>query len=126
MSASVEGRTRTTEAVRIRDITREVAEAVRRSGVRDGICCVFSPLTTCAVRVNEFEAGFVEDFATLLSRLVANGRARGVSMLLGPAGESIPVSDSKLCLGTWQRVLFVQLDGEHEREQGWQVQVIGS
>jgi secondary thiamine-phosphate synthase enzyme len=148
MSAfSVEGRTRTTEAVRVRDITREVAEVVRRSGIRDGICCVYSPLTTCAVRVNEFETGFLEDFASLLTRLAPSARrhappnavasaeeeadsrkrwARCVSMLLGPAGESIPVSDRELCLGTWQRVLFVDVDGGRERENCWHVQVIGS
>ena len=33
-------------------------------------------------------------------------------MLLGPAGESIPVRDGELCLGQWQRVLFLELDRE--------------
>ena len=31
-------------------------------------------------------------------------------MILGSAGESIPVADGELCLGTWQRVLFIELD----------------
>ena len=31
-------------------------------------------------------------------------------MILGSAGESIPVGDGELCLGTWQRVLFIELD----------------
>ena len=52
------------------DITDDVRDAVAASSVRDGICCVYSPHTTCSVRVNEFEQGFLEDFAVLLRRLV--------------------------------------------------------
>ena len=36
-------------------------------------------------------------------------------MLLGSAGESIPVRDGELQLGTWQRVFLVELDGPRER-----------
>ena len=110
------------------DITDEVSEAVTESGVGDGIVCVYSPHTTCCVRVNELERGFLEDFAALLKRLVptehyyahddwdrrtenicqedmevGNGHSHCMSMLLGPAGESIPVREGELCLGTWQR-----------------------
>ncbi|MGH3142604.1 MAG: YjbQ family protein, partial [Gaiellales bacterium] len=65
-----ENRLRTDGGLSVRDITDEVAEAVRESGVRNGIVCVYSPHTTCCVRVNEFENGFLADFATLLRRLV--------------------------------------------------------
>ena len=140
---------RTAGGLSVRDITDEVTEAVRESGVRNGIACVYSPHTTCSVRVNEFESGFLEDFATLLKRLVpsegyyahddwgkrtenlcpedldfGNGHAHCMSMLLGPAGESIPVRDAELCLGTWQRVLFLELD--RERDRRWIVQVVGT
>jgi secondary thiamine-phosphate synthase enzyme len=144
-----EKRLRTEGGLSVRDITDEVAEAVRESGVRDGIVCVYSPHTTCCVRVNEFENGFLEDFARLLRRLVpsetyyahddwgrrtenicredmelGNGHAHCMSMLLGSAGESIPVRNGELCLGTWQRVLFLELD--RERDRRWLVQVVGS
>ncbi len=140
---------RTRSGLEIRDITEEVQEAVSQSGVRDGIACVYSPHTTCCVRVNEFESGFLEDFATMLKRLVpsedyyahddwdkrtenvcpedmdfGNGHAHCMSMLLGPAGESIPVRDGELALGTWQRVLFLELD--RERDRRWVVQVVGT
>ncbi|MGH2695350.1 MAG: YjbQ family protein, partial [Actinomycetota bacterium] len=45
---------RTKGGLEIRDITEDVREAVAESGVRDGIACVYSPHTTCCVRVNEF------------------------------------------------------------------------
>jgi secondary thiamine-phosphate synthase enzyme len=144
-----ERRLRTAGGLSVRDITEEVNDAVRESGVRDGIACVYSPHTTCCVRVNEFEAGFLEDFVDLLRRLVpresyyahddwqrrteniceedtdlGNGHAHCMSMLLGSAGESIPVRDGELSLGTWQRVLFLELD--RERDRRWIVQVVGS
>jgi secondary thiamine-phosphate synthase enzyme len=140
---------RTAGGLTVTDITGDVEEAVRASGVRDGICCVYSPHTTCSVRVNEWERGFLEDFAMMLRRLVptehyyahddwdrrtenicpedmiaSNGHSHCMSMLLGPAGESIPVRDGELCLGTWQRVLFLELD--RERDRRWLVQVVGA
>jgi secondary thiamine-phosphate synthase enzyme len=139
---------RTAGGLSVTDITAEVQEAVRESGIRDGICCVYSPHTTCSVRVNEWETGFLEDFAVLLKRLVpsdhyyahddwdrrtenicpedmdfGNGHSHCMSMLLGPAGESVPVREGELCLGTWQRVLFLELD--RERDRRWLVQVVG-
>ena len=139
---------RTAGGLSVTDITDEVREAVRASGIRDGICCVYSPHTTCSVRVNEWETGFLEDFAVLLKRLVpsdhyyahddwdrrtenicpedmdfGNGHSHCMSMLLGPAGESVPVREGELCLGTWQRVLFLELD--RERDRRWLVQVVG-
>ena len=139
---------RTAGGLTVSDITGEVQEVVKTSGVRDGICCVYSPHTTCSVRVNEWETGFLEDFAVLLRRLVprdhyyahddwdrrtenicpedmdvGNGHSHCMSMLLGPAGESIPVREGELCLGTWQRILFLELD--RERDRRWLVQVVG-
>jgi secondary thiamine-phosphate synthase enzyme len=144
----LEHQVRTKYGLEIRDITDEVKEAVSASGVTNGIACVYSPHTTCSVRVNEFEQGFMEDFVRLLRRLVpsekyyahddwdrrtenicpedmdfGNGHSHCMSMLLGPAGESIPVRDGELCLGVWQRVLFIELD--RSRERRWLVQVVG-
>jgi secondary thiamine-phosphate synthase enzyme len=144
-----ERRLRTPGGLEITDITEDVREIIRESGVKNGIVCVYSPHTTCSVRVNEFESGFLEDFAALLRRLVpsesyyahddwdkrtenicpedmetGNGHAHCMSMLLGPAGESIPVHKGELCLGQWQRILFLELD--RERDRRWLVQVVGT
>ena len=144
-----ETRLRTAGGLSVRDITDEVNEAVRTSGVNDGIACVYSPHTTCCVRVNEFESGFFDDFAAMLRRLVpaetyyahddwdkrtenicpedmdvGNGHSHCMAMLLGTAGESVPVRDGVLMLGQWQRVLFIELD--RERDRRWIVQVVGT
>jgi secondary thiamine-phosphate synthase enzyme len=140
---------RTAGGLTITDITDDVIELVRESGVKHGIVCVYSPHTTCSVRVNEFERGFVEDFAALLGRLVPadayyahddwdrrtenlcpedlefrNGHAHCMSMLLGPPGESIPVRDGELCLGRWQRILFLEFD--RERDRRWLAHLVGT
>jgi len=55
---------------------------------------------------------------------IKNGHSHFMSMLLGSAGEAIPIRDGELCLGTWQRVLFLELD--RERDRRWLVQVVGT
>ena len=145
-----ERRLRTAGELSVRDITDDVTAAVQESGISDGIACVYSPHTTCCVRVNVFESGLLEDFTALLKRLVpnegtyyahddwdrrtenlcledaeaGNGHAHCMSMLLGSAGESIPVADGELQLGQWQRVLFMELD--RERDRRWLVKVVGN
>ena len=143
-----EKRLRTTGVSSVRDIIDEVQDAVKESGVRDGIVCVYSPHTTCCVRVNEFEDGSSmtsrpssrassratstthDDWERRTENIceedmtVGNGHSHCMSMLLGSAGEAIPVRDGELCLGTWQRVLFLELD--RERERRWIVQVVGT
>ena len=140
---------RTAGWLAVRDITDEVTEAVRESAVQDGIACIYSPHTTCCVRVNEYERGMFEDFGVLLRRLIphetyyahddwdrrtenicpedmdqGNGHSHCMAMLLGTAGESVPVREGELQLGTWQRVLFIELD--RERDRRWLVQVVGN
>jgi secondary thiamine-phosphate synthase enzyme len=140
---------RTAGGLAVTDITDDVNEAVRESGISDGIACIYSPHTTCCVRVNEFETGFLEDFAGMLRKLVpsdryyahddwdrrtenicaedmqvGNGHSHCMAMLLGTAGESVPVRNGELQLGTWQRVLFIELD--RERDRRWLVQVVGT
>jgi secondary thiamine-phosphate synthase enzyme len=130
-----ETRLRTAGGLTVTDITEDVQRAVRESEVTDGIACIYSPHTTCCVRVNEMETGFLEDFCELLKRLVphdsyyahddwdrrtenicpedmdqGNGHSHCMAMLLGTAGESVPVREGELQLGTWQRVLFIELD----------------
>jgi len=116
-----------------RDITADVNAAVRETGIQAGIACVYSAHPTCCVRVNELETGLLEDFAALLLRLIPGDtssldveerRAQCVSMLLGPAGEAIPVSRGELLLGRWQRVLFVGFSGDADGD--WHVEVVGT
>ena len=122
-------------AFRVVDITEAVADAVQVAGVTDGLACVYSPTTGNVVRLHESETGLLEDFARLLARLVPDGkpgrRASLIAMLIGPAGEVVPVSGGRLALGQWQRVLLIVLGEEAQEEAqraepAWLVRVVGS
>ncbi|WP_457620224.1 secondary thiamine-phosphate synthase enzyme YjbQ [Methanopyrus sp.] len=112
--------------VQVIDVTDQVREKVRESGVESGIAHVYSRHTTAAVVVNESESGLLRDIVNKLEELVPRGAgyehdridnnadAHLRALLLG-SSVTIPVSDGDLMLGTWQSVLFVELDGPRSR-----------
>jgi thiamine phosphate synthase YjbQ (UPF0047 family) len=118
-----ERRPRRTVGFAARDITADVNAAVRDTGIRAGIAYVSCSDPGCCVRVNELAPGLLQDFAALLRRLLPD-EGSPVSMLLGPAGEAIPVSGGQLLLGRLQRVLLLEL---HDACDGaWRVEVVGA
>lgn len=105
------------------DITGQVQGAVDKSGVKEGICLVFVPGATGAIVINESEPSLMEDFRKILEELVPEGGYKHPhnahshirSLLLGP-GETVPVREGKLVLGTWQSIFLANLDtGARER-----------
>ncbi len=117
---------RTRKDVELIDITREVAEAVAEAKVEHGLASVYTKHTTTAIFINEAESGLLQDYLTLLEKLVpahggyahdridSNAHAHLRSMLLG-SGVTLPVIEGKPALGTWQRILFAELDGPRQR-----------
>jgi secondary thiamine-phosphate synthase enzyme len=133
----------------ILDITDRAVDLVRRADVTDGLLVAFTPHTTCAVKINERETGFLEDLRAFLEDLVPrdayyrhddfdirtenlddpdteplNGHAHVKAMLLGSSSEQVPVVDGRLGLGRWQRIMFIELDQARHRRvvlqvQGW-------
>jgi secondary thiamine-phosphate synthase enzyme len=97
------------------DLTEQVAEVVSRSRVRTGLVHVFNVGSTSAVGTIEFEPGLRKDLPAVLDRLLppsrdygheqtwhdGNGHSHLQATLLGP-GLTVPVSEGKLLLGTWQ------------------------
>lgn len=117
---------KTEEPVQVIDITRQVNDAVRESGVAEGICLVYTLHTTTGIIINEAESGLVADLLRRLASLAPprngylhdriddNAHAHLQAVLLGNS-RTIPVEEGCLALGTWQRVLFVELDGPRRR-----------
>ncbi len=109
------------------DVTVQVAEAVKKSPVNEGICCVYTPHTTAAITVNENDDPNVcEDVLDALATLIPEGSWRHDKVdnnaaahikaaIIGPS-EAIPVKEGKLLLGRWQAVMLVELDGPRERK----------
>lgn len=117
---------RTGKRVEIVDITERVVEEVRKSGIEDGIALVYSLHTTTAIVLNEGERGLLEDLETMMEKLVPRGAGYRHDVIDSNAdahlratllGNSIviPVDGGRPVLGTWQRVLFVELDGPRSR-----------
>ncbi len=108
------------------DITNEVSREVARCGVDDGIAYVTPAVPSSLVRVTERESGFFCDLEDMLARLVPvelAARERLIVMLLGGRTEQIPFTTRRLCLGTWQRVLFFGFNGDPRAD--WTLTVLG-
>lgn len=110
------------------DVTDRVRAIVGRSGVVEGLCHVMVLHSTAAVVVNEFDDPNIgKDVLAALDRAVPdhagwlhdriddNAHAHIKAALLGPS-ELVAVKGSDLLLGTWQRILLVELDGPRSRK----------
>jgi secondary thiamine-phosphate synthase enzyme len=108
------------------DITERVAEAVEKSGVKDGLCHVFVPHTTAGVTINEgadpdVAADIESHFGELVPREAVFEHAEGNSdshiktVLVGPSCTA-PVRAGKLALGTWQAIFLCEWDGPRTRD----------
>ena len=119
------------------DITDHVQELVNGSKLSDGIAFLFVPGSTAALTTIEYEPGLVSDFPAALDRLVprnvsyehekrwhdGNGHSHVKAALLGP-DIAVPFQKRKLLLGTWQQIVFVELD-VRPRQRQVIVQLIG-
>ncbi len=110
----------------LEDVTRQVNEAVRRSGVEEGICHLFVPHTTAGLVINEnADPDVGRDLLEKLEALVprdasyhhfeGNAHAHIKSSLVGQSAAA-PVTAGRLALGRWQAVFFAEFDGPRERE----------
>ncbi|MCZ6784482.1 MAG: secondary thiamine-phosphate synthase enzyme YjbQ [Proteobacteria bacterium] len=105
------------------DITDRVAEIVRRSGVRRGLCHVMVLHATAAIVVNEnddpnigvdlisaLDRAIPDHAGWLHDRIDNNAQAHIKAAILGPS-EILPVEEGALVMGTWQGLMLVELDG---------------
>ena len=123
---TTELRIRTKHKREMIDLTPQVAEIVRDSGVAEGLCNVYVAHATAAVVVNENDDPNVcVDTLDALDKLIpagiwrhdrvdGNAASHIQAAILGPS-ETIPVQQGRLLLGTWQAVMLVELDGPRER-----------
>ncbi len=123
--------------VDIIDLTDKIEGAVENSGLSKGIVTIFVPGSTGALTTIEYEPGLLQDFPAALERIAGrdisyehetrwhdgNGHSHVRASLLGPS-LTVPFNDSKLILGTWQQIVFVELD-VRSRARNLVVQIIG-
>lgn len=110
------------------DITLQVVEVVKASGVKNGIASVYARGSTAAIMIQEnWDESVQNDVITLLGRLIPhgvwehdhqdnNGDAHLKSGLIG-ASQTIPVIDGNPGLSTWQNIFFCEFDGPRQRRE---------
>ena len=113
---------RTSGAPDFVDITDEIAAAVGRSEVRHGRAVVFAAEESCSIMVNERESGLLEDLKRTIAKLGPHP-GEPARPLVGSSSVVLPIEQGKLQLGTWQRVLLVELSRADSRTID--IQVIG-
>jgi len=108
------------------NIDREVQDAIKASGVSEGVCVIFVPHTTAAVTINEnADPAVVRDIIMKMGKLIpenegyahmeGNSDAHIKSSLIGCA-QTLIVSGGRPSLGVWQSVFFCEFDGPRTRK----------
>lgn len=125
----------TDQGISIYNITPQILEILKASAITNGQVLVFSQHTTTALAINEYEERLLDDIKVHLRKLAPesekylhndlhlrvvppdepmNAHSHLMAMMLNNS-EVIPVVDGELGLGTWQSILFFDLDGPRKR-----------
>ena len=121
------------------DLTDDLRRAIKDAGITDGMAVAFCAHTTCALLINEWEDGAMADFRRQMTDLVphdgvyyqhddlevrtqnlnpderVNGHAHVKAMLLSATSHAIPVVAGEPGFGTWQRLIFFEMDEPKDR-----------
>jgi len=112
------------------NITDEVSKIVAESKVKDGICSISCPGSTCGFTTMEYENGLVEDLKRALEKIApmnkdyehckkwgdCNGFSHVRSALLRPF-LTAPIEDGELVLGQWQQIVFLDFDNRPRQRE---------
>ena len=137
---SQELRISTRKRMEILDITEDVHRIVMKSGIKNGLVNLWVPHATAAIAVNEHDTDLWEDIMNILQKIAPlkgdyrhnakyrwsvgeqNAHAHILNCLIKP-GVSIPLENGRMHLGTWQSILFIEMDGSRSRRV--HVQIMG-
>ena len=111
-------------------VTPEVEDALRESGIREGLCLVNSMHVTSSIFINDDESGLHEDYARWLEELAPhdpspeayhhnrtgedNGDAHCKRQVMGRE-VVVAVTEGRLDLGTWERIFYGEFDGRRPK-----------
>ena len=111
------------------NITPEVEEAVRESGIRNGLCLVNAMHITASVFINDDESGLHRDYKRWLEELAPhepisrydhnrtgedNGDAHHKRQVMGRE-VVVAVTDGQLHFGTWEQIFYGEFDGRRRK-----------
>lgn len=130
-------RFQTTGSGDIKNLTDEITDIISKGEIKNGTVTVFAPGSTTGITTIEYEPGLLQDIPALMEKLIpsnldyehdntwqdGNGFSHLRSALIG-SDMTIPIVDSKLTLGTWQQVVFLEFDNRN-RERHVVLQIMG-
>lgn len=109
------------------NITDEVEDILRKSGIKEGMILVSAMHITAGVYVNDAESGLISDIDKWLEELApyrddyrhhftgeTNGDSHLKSLLIGHE-VIVPVTNGKLDLGPWQQIYYAEFDGQRRK-----------
>ena len=119
------------------DMTGQIAEIIKSSGLNSGTVTVFTPSATSALTTIEYEPGLLQDLPEFFQKIIpsevsykhdetwhdGNGYAHLRAALVGP-DITVPFTDGKMTLGIWQQIVFLDFDNR-ARNRKVIVQIIG-
>ncbi len=119
------------------DLTGQIAEKIKSSGLNSGTVTVFTPSATSAITTIEYEPGLLQDLPEFFQKIIpaevsykhdetwhdGNGYAHLRAALIGP-DITVPIVEGKMTLGTWQQIVFLDFDNR-ARSRKVIVQIIG-
>lgn len=110
------------------NITREVEEAVKKSGVREGLCLVNAMHITASVFINDNESGLHHDFGVWLEKLAPYGVDKYEHNRTGEDNADahlkrtimgrevvVAITAGKLDFGPWERIFYGEFDGQRRK-----------
>ncbi|TRO48136.1 YjbQ family protein [Candidatus Bathyarchaeota archaeon] len=114
----------------ILDITEDVTRELNTTKMKNGIVTIFIPGSTGAITTIEYEPGLLLDLPNILEKIAprnlsyehekrwhdGNGHSHVRASLIGPS-LTVPFADKVLTLGTWQQIVFLELDARNRRRK---------
>ena len=128
----------TQESNQFCDFTDFILKYVEESDLVNGSVNLYTPHTTTCFIINEAETGYINDFKSSIEEVIPsekyyehddwekrtenmqedefkNGRSHVRAAIVGSPNVTVPVVESELLLGRWQRIFFVELDCSRDR-----------
>jgi secondary thiamine-phosphate synthase enzyme len=116
---------KTSSRIDMVDITSSVQKKISNAGVTDGICIAYVPHTTAGITINEgADPAVCKDIIKKLNELVppnagyrhmeGNADSHIKASIMG-SSVTVLVENSRLVLGTWQKIFFCEFDGPRAR-----------
>ena len=117
----------TKERICLIDITSSIENIVKKSKIKEGFVLIFVPHATASIIINENEQGLINDYKKWLTdtffkdnwehnKIDNNAGAHLASAFIGNS-RILPIKNGELVKGTWQNILFLELDGPRSNRE---------